>query len=199
MPPAKASKKGAKGTFINPARVTDLATWAAFYKSKYQNLKIDYATGNPVVQNPENPAEIVKTIPLPRAIDSYRALNLYRSGDKEKYTTSLQMYNTQREEVEQIQQAQIEALQVVAVELAQAIIVYKQGPTSEGAKRVAILQKKMMTMEKEGAPTREVKTFEWSFPPAGNVPPAPAKMLVKYTSMPDKREVNFGSPVEVTE
>ena len=117
MPPTKATKKGAKGTFINPARVTDLATWGAFYKSKYQNLKIDYATGNPVVQNPENPAEIVKTIPLARAIDSYRALNLFRTGDKEKYTTSLQMYNTQREEVEQMQQAQIFEVYLQKLEL----------------------------------------------------------------------------------
>jgi hypothetical protein len=187
MPPAKK----AKGTFINPSKVTDLATWSAFYKSKYQNLRIDYPSGNPIVLNPENLAEAVKTIPLPKAYDSFRALDLFRSTDKEKFTTTLQQYNKQREDAQEMEQTKNEALQQLSLELAQAVAAYKQGPTMEGAKRVSQIQKKMYVKEKEAAPLRVVKPFEYPIPPAGNIASPPAVTYIKYTSLSDIREIDF--------
>jgi len=187
MPPPKK----AKGIFINPSKVTDLATWAIFHKSGYQNLRVDYLSGNPIVLNPENLSEAVKTIPLPKAYDSYRALDLFRSTDKDKFTTTLQQYNKQREDAQEMEQTKDEALQQLSLELAQAIAAYKQGPTLEGAKRVGQIQKKMYVKEKQAAPLRIVKPFEYPIPPAGNISSPPAVTYIKYTSLSDIREIDF--------
>jgi hypothetical protein len=195
----RASKTGkeATGKFINPNFVTDVETWAKFRINKYQNLVIDYATGNMLVLNKENLSEVVKTIPIPRALDVYRALDLYRTATdpigRERYSLALQQFNKMRGDMISLENERSTQNQQSAYELAQAIAIYKQSPSIASAKQVAQIQKSLAGQEKEAAKslTRAVKPFEYTFVPAGDFPTPPTEMYIKYTSLPDSRKIDF--------
>jgi hypothetical protein len=174
----------------------------------YSNVIMDYEKGIPIVKNPENLSETIKEIVLPRAVDLYRALDLYRDKtskeEHEKYTLSLQEFNKQRTEQAELTLLRIEELQQAYAELAQAIGNYKISPSIEAAKQVALAQRIMYQKEAEAAPKgpkgdkcevgvgcdRILKPFEYPLPPSGNFPTPPMTIYYKYNSMPDKREIN---------
>jgi hypothetical protein len=184
-----ASRTKAKGEFVNPARVKDLNSWCLYYKGRFQNLKIDYATGNPIVLNPENLAEVVKVIEIPKGMDLYRALETYRSTERDKYTTALQQMMTINDQKSAEKAVNDENLQKAYFEVAQAISGYRQTPTPDGVKRVAIAQRDMASLEKEmnSSLERAVTAFAYSIPPAGDVPVPPAFQYVRYESLSNKR------------
>lgn len=207
MPP-----KSKLGTFGNPKAIVDVKTWSKVARKGYSNIVMDYEKGIPVVKNSENLSETVKEIQIPRLVDSYRALDLYRNKaskeEHDKYATSLQAFNKQRDDKAELNLLRIEALQQSYVELAQAIGNYRISPSFEAAKRVAIAQKTLHDKEAEAAPKgpkgdkcepegsceRIVKNFEYPLPPSGNISPPPVNIYYKYDSMPDSREINLMAP-----
>ena len=219
MPP-----KSKLGTFGNPKAIVDVKTWAKVARKGYSNIIMDYEKGIPVVKNPENLSETVKEIQIPRLVDSHRALDLYRNKaskeEHDKYATSLQAFNKQRDDKTELNLLRVEALQQSYVELAQAIGNYRISPSIEAAKRVAIAQKILHEKEAEAAPKgpkadkcelegpceRIVKNFEYPLPPSGNISKPPVNIYYKYESMPDTREINVmavpsqaGGPAETLE
>ena len=219
MPP-----KTKLGTFGNPKAIVDVKTWAKVARKGYSNIIMDYEKGIPVVKNPENLSETIKEIPISRLVDSYRALDLYRNKaskeEHDKYATSLQAFNKQRDDKAELTLLRVEALQQSYVELAQAIGNYRISPSIEAAKRVAIAQKVLHEKEAEAAPKgpkadkcevegpceRIVKNFEYPLPPSGNISKPPVNIYYKYESMPDTREINVmavpsqaGGPAETLE
>jgi hypothetical protein len=219
MPP-----KTKLGTFGNPKAIVDVKTWAKVARKGYSNIVMDYEKGIPVVKNPENLSETIKEIPISRLVDSYRALDLYRNKaskeEHDKYATSLQAFNKQRADKDELNLVRVEALQQSYVELAQAIGNYRISPSIEAAKRVAIAQKVLHDKETEAAPKgpkadkcelegpceRIVKNFEYPLPPSGNITTPPVNIYYKYESMPDTREINLialpspaGGPAEMIE
>lgn len=219
MPP-----KTKLGTFGNPKAIVDVKTWAKVARKGYSNIVMDYERGIPVVKNPENLSETIKEIPISRLVDSYRALDLYRNKaskeEHDKYATSLQAFNKQRADKDELNLVRVEALQQSYVELAQAIGNYRISPSIEAAKRVAIAQKVLHDKESEAAPKgpkadkcelegpceRIVKNFEYPLPPSGNITTPPVNIYYKYESMPDTREINLialpspaGGPAETLE
>ena len=206
MPPAAKKKLG---VFGNPKAIVDIKTWTKVAERGYTNIVMDYEKGIPIVKNPENPSETIKEILLPRAVDVYRALDLYRNQtskeDHEKYTLSLQEFNKQRTEQAELTLLRTEELQQAYAELAQAIGNYKISPSVEAAKQVALAQRVMYQKEAEAAPKgpkadkcelslgceRIVKAFEYPLPPSGNISPPPVNIYYKYESMSDKREINL--------
>ena len=219
MPP-----KTKLGTFGNPKAIVDVKTWAKVARKGYSNIVMDYERGIPVVKNPENLSETIKEIPISRLVDSYRALDLYRNKaskeEHDKYATSLQAFNKQRADKDELNLVRVEALQQSYVELAQAIGNYRISPSIEAAKRVAIAQKVLHDKESEAAPKgpkadkcelegpceRIVKNFEYPLPPSGNITTPPVNIYHKYESMPDTREINLialpspaGGPAETIE
>lgn len=219
MPP-----KSKLGTFGNPKAIVDVKTWAKVARKGYSNIIMDYEKGIPVVKNPENLSETVKEIQIPRLVDSHRALDLYRNKaskeEHDKYATSLQAFNKQRDDKAELTLLRVEALQQSYVELAQAIGNYRISPSIEAAKRVAIAQKVLHEKEAEAAPKgpkadkcevegpceRIVKNFEYPLPPSGNISKPPVNIYYKYESMPDTREINVmavpsqaGGPAETLE
>ena len=219
MPP-----KTKLGTFGNPKAIVDVKTWAKVARKGYSNIVMDYEKGIPVVKNPENLSETIKEIPISRLVDSYRALDLYRNKaskeEHDKYATSLQAFNKQRADKDELNLVRVEALQQSYVELAQAIGNYRISPSIEAAKRVAIAQKVLHDKEAEAAPKgpkadkcelegpceRIVKNFEYPLPPSGNITTPPVNIYYKYESMPDTREINLialpspaGGPAEMIE
>lgn len=219
MPP-----KTKLGTFGNPKAIVDVKTWAKVARKGYSNIVMDYERGIPVVKNPENLSETIKEIPISRLVDSYRALDLYRNKaskeEHDKYATSLQAFNKQRADKDELNLVRVEALQQSYVELAQAIGNYRISPSIEAAKRVAIAQKVLHDKETEAAPKgpkadkcelegpceRIVKNFEYPLPPSGNITTPPVNIYYKYESMPDTREINLialpspaGGPAEMIE
>ena len=207
MPP-----KSKLGTFGNPKAIVDVKTWSKVARKGYSNIVMDYEKGIPVVKNSENLSETVKEIQIPRLVDSYRALDLYRNKaskeEHDKYATSLQAFNKQRDDKAELNLLRIEALQQSYVELAQAIGNYRISPSFEAAKRVAIAQKTLHDKEAEAAPKgpkgekcepegsceRIVKNFEYPLPPSGNISTPPVNIYYKYDSMPDTREINLMAP-----
>ncbi len=207
MPP-----KSKLGTFGNPKAIVDIKTWAKVARKGYSNIVMDYDKGIPVVKNSENLSETVKEIQIPRLVDSYRALDLYRNKvskeEHDKYATSLQAFNKQREDKAELNLLRVEALQQSYVELAQAIGNYRISPSIEAAKRVAIAQKTLHEKESQAAPKapkgdkgepegscdRIVKNFEYSLPPSGNISTPPVNIYYKYESMSDTREINLMAP-----
>jgi hypothetical protein len=207
MPP-----KSKLGTFGNPKAIVDVKTWSKVARKGYSNIVMDYEKGIPVVKNSENLSETVKEIQIPRLVDSYRALDLYRNKaskeEHDKYATSLQAFNKQRDDKAELNLLRIEALQQSYVELAQAIGNYRISPSFEAAKRVAIAQKTLHDKEAEAAPKgpkgdkcepegsceRIVKNFEYPLPPSGNISTPPVNIYYKYDSMPDSREINLLAP-----
>lgn len=197
------------GTFGNPKAIVDVKTWAKVARKGYSNIVMDYERGIPVVKNPENLSETIKEIPISRLVDSYRALDLYRNKaskeEHDKYATSLQAFNKQRADKDELNLVRVEALQQSYVELAQAIGNYRISPSIEAAKRVAIAQKVLHDKESEAAPKgpkadkcelegpceRIVKNFEYPLPPSGNITTPPVNIYYKYESMPDTREINL--------
>jgi hypothetical protein len=209
MPPAPKKKLG---VFGNPKAIVDIKTWTKVAERGYSNVIMDYEKGIPVVKNPENLSETIKEIAIPRAVDMYRALDLYRNIPSkeahEKYTLSLQEFNKQRTEQAELTLVRTEELQQAYSELAQAIGNYKISPSAEAAKQVALAQRIMYQKEAEAAPKgpkgdkcelgvgcdRILKPFEYPLPPSGNVPTPPMTIYYKYNSMPDKREINLSIP-----
>lgn len=209
MPPAPKKKLG---VFGNPKAIVDIKTWTKVAERGYSNVIMDYEKGIPIVKNPENLSETIKEIAIPRAVDLYRALDLYRNKtskeEHEKYTLSLQEFNKQRTEQAELTLLRIEELQQAYAELAQAIGNYKISPSAEAAKQVALAQRIMYQKEAEAAPKgpkgdkcelgvgcdRILKPFEYPLPPSGNVPTPPVNIYYKYNSMPDKREINLSIP-----
>lgn len=198
------------GLFRNPKVVIDIPTWGkAAKKGENRNIVMDYKTGNPIVLNPDNPKEVVKTIEVPRAVDSYRALDTFRnSTDKptrEKYNIAIQSFNKKRADREELITIRNEDLQKAYVELAQAIGNYRVSPSAEAAIQVALAQKAMLSRENQIAPKapkgnlcdldgpceRIVKNFDYPMVPSGNVPPPPINVYVKYESMGDTREIDY--------
>ena len=126
----------------------------------------------------------------------------------DKYATSLQAFNKQREDKAELNLLRVEALQQSYVELAQAIGNYRISPSVEAAKRVAIAQKTLYEKEAEAAPKapkgdkcepegsceRIVKNFEYPLPPSGNISAPPVNIYYKYESMSDTREINLMAP-----
>jgi hypothetical protein len=206
MPP-----KSKLGTFGNPKAIVDVKTWSKVARKGYSNIVMDYEKGIPVVKNSENLSETVKEIQIPRLVDSYRALDLYRNKaskeEHDKYATSLQAFNKQRDDKAELNLLRIEALQQSYVELAQAIGNYRISPSFEAAKRVAIAQKTLHDKEAEAAPKgpkgdkcepegsceRIVKNFEYPLPPSGNISAPPVNIYYKYDFMPDTREINLAA------
>ena len=209
MPPAPKKKLG---VFGNPKAIVDIKTWTKVAERDYSNVIMDYEKGIPIVKNPENLSETIKEIAIPRAVDLYRALDLYRDKtskeEHEKYTLSLQEFNKQRTEQAELTLLRIEELQQAYAELAQAIGNYKISPSAEAAKQVALAQRIMYQKEAEAAPKgprgdkcelgvgcdRILKPFEYPLPPSGNFPTPPMTIYYKYNSMPDKREINLSIP-----
>ena len=209
MPPAAKKKLG---VFGNPKAIVDIKTWTKVAERDYSNVIMDYEKGIPIVKNPENLSETIKEIAIPRAVDLYRALDLYRDKtskeEHEKYTLSLQEFNKQRTEQAELTLLRIEELQQAYAELAQAIGNYKISPSAEAAKQVALAQRIMYQKEAEAAPKgprgdkcelgvgcdRILKPFEYPLPPSGNFPTPPMTIYYKYNSMPDKREINLSIP-----
>ena len=159
MPPAPKKKLG---VFGNPKAIVDIKTWMKVAERGYSNVIMDYEKGIPIVKNPENLSETIKEIAIPRAVDLYRALDLYRNKtskeEHEKYTLSLQEFNKQRTEQAELTLLRIEELQQAYAELAQAIGNYKISPSAEAAKQVALAQRIMYQKEAEagsGAGCRE--------------------------------------------
>lgn len=207
MPP-----KSKLGTFGNPKAIVDIKTWAKVARKGYSNIVMDYDKGIPVVKNSENLSETLKEIQIPRLVDSYRALDLYRNKvskeEHDKYATSLQAFNKQREDRAELNLLRVEALQQSYVELAQAIGNYRISPSIEAAKRVAIAQKTLYDKEAQAAPKapkgdkcepegsceRVVKNFEYPLPPSGNISAPPVNIYYKYESMSDTREINLIAP-----
>jgi hypothetical protein len=205
--PVAAKKK--LGVFGNPKAIVDIKTWTKVAERGYTNLVMDYEKGIPIVKNPENLSETIKEIAIPRALDTYRALDLYRNKtskeEHEKYTLSLQEFNKQRTEQAELTLLRTEELQQAYAELAQAIGNYKISPSVEAAKQVALAQRIMYQKEAEAAPKgpkgdkcelgadcdRIVKAFEYPLPPSGNISPPPVNIYFKYNSMADKREINL--------
>jgi hypothetical protein len=198
------------GVFKNPKVVIDIPTWGkAAKKGENRNIVMDYKTGNPIVLNPENMKEVLKTIEVPRAVDSYRGLDTFRnSADKatrEKYNIAIQNYNKQRADREELVAIRNEDLQKAYVDLAQAIGNYRVSPSAEAAIQVALAQKAMLSRENQNAPRapkgnvcdldgpceRIVKNFDYPMVPSGNVPPPPINVYVKYESMGDTREIDY--------
>jgi len=196
--------------FRNVKAIVDIPTWGKAQKrGENRNVVIDYKTGTPIVLNPDNPKEVVKTVEVPRAFDSYRALDLYRnSADKEvreKYNIALQSFNKQREDKEELKVLRIQELQIAYSELAQAIGNYKISPSPEAAFQVALAQKAMSMKENQAAPKapkgdlcdldgpceRTVKKYDFPMVPSGNFPPPPINVYVKYESMGDTREIDY--------
>ena len=205
MPP-----KSKLGTFGNPKAIVDIKTWAKVARKGYSNIVMDYEKGIPVVKNSENLSETLKEIQIPRLVDSYRALDLYRNKvskeEHDKYATSLQAFNKQREDKAELNLLRVEALQQSYVELAQAIGNYRISPSIEAAKRVAIAQKTLYDKEAQAAPKapkgdkceRVVKNFEYPLPPSGNISTPPVNIYYKYESMSDTREINLMAPPQPT-
>ena len=200
------------GVFGNPKAIVDIKTWTKVAERDYSNVIMDYEKGIPIVKNPENLSETIKEIAIPRAVDLYRALDLYRDKtskeEHEKYTLSLQEFNKQRTEQAELTLVRTEELQQAQSELAQAIGNYKISPSAEAAKQVALAQRIMYQKEAEAAPKgprgdkcelgvgcdRILKPFEYPLPPSGNFPTPPMTIYYKYNSMPDKREINLSIP-----
>lgn len=191
MPP---KKKGAK-SYIPPKMVKNFDSWAALRANGFSNLELDFSTGNVVVKNPENLAEVAVAIPVPRAISLDRAFEIYSKATdpagKELYANAIQTYNQIREDQAALDAERNETNSKAAFELAQAVAVYKQSPSLDSARRVAMAQQTLKKLEVAIAETikREIEPNYYAFPPVGDTPQPPEYKFVKLVRTADKGEL----------